>query len=192
MTGGNRAPEFVQTPGEARMSENETLQLIVEVDDRENDPVDVWVENVPPGAFFDPNTRTLWWTPGENAAGTYRDVTLVATDGINTTRHAFDLLVSQADRPPVIDVIAPFTLRQGDQWTYRIGASDPDGDRLLFTSSDLPAGATLDSREGTLRWTVGFDVPSTLSIPISVTAGGQSVDSQIDVEVINANGAPEL
>ncbi|MCA9139121.1 MAG: tandem-95 repeat protein, partial [Planctomycetales bacterium] len=192
VSGGNRAPEFVLPPGEARMSENETLQVIVNVDDRENDPIDLWVENMPAGAFFDPAAKTLWWTPGENAAGIYKNVTLVASDGVNVTRHAFDLLVSQADRPPVIEVIPEFTLRQGDEWTYRIGASDPDGDSLLFTSTDLPAGATLDAREGTLRWVVGFDVPSARTIPITVTANGKSVHSQIDVGVINANGAPNF
>ena len=50
------------------------------------------------GAYFDPATRMVHWTPGERAAGIYRDITYVATDGINTVTHSFDLLVGDADR----------------------------------------------------------------------------------------------
>ena len=85
-----------------------------------------------------------------------------------------------------------FTLRQGDVWTYRLDASDPDGDELLFTSDALPQGASLDAREGTLRWEVPFHLEGTQSIPVTVSSGGQATNGVISVEVLNANGAPSF
>ncbi|MEL6109582.1 MAG: putative Ig domain-containing protein, partial [Planctomycetota bacterium] len=192
VSGGNQAPEFIRPPDEAFMTENENLELFVEVRDDDLEPLQVWVENLPPGAFFDPATRMVHWTPGEQAAGIYRDITFVATDGIHTVTHAFDLLVGDADRPPIIDAAPDFTLRQGNEWTYRISASDPDGDQLLFTSDSLPEGATLDSRDGTLRWLVGFDIEGMQAIPFTVSANGESVDGEVMVDILNANGAPNF
>ncbi|MEM9828242.1 MAG: Ig-like domain-containing protein, partial [Planctomycetota bacterium] len=83
-----------------------------------------------------------------------------------------------------------FTVRQGDVWTLRLDATDPDGDPLLITSSALPRGATLDARDGTLRWEVGHDAVSPTRIPITVSDGTEVTTTEIVVDVLNANAAP--
>ncbi|MEM9827396.1 MAG: CARDB domain-containing protein, partial [Planctomycetota bacterium] len=150
--GGNRAPELISPPDEASLSENQNLYLSLSVVDPDGDAVTLWMDNLPPGAFFDPDDQMLRWTPAADAAGVYRDVEIVADDGVNIVRHHFDLTVSDANRPPVVVQPDSFTVRQGDVWTLRLDATDPDGDPLLITSSALPRGATLDARDGTLRW----------------------------------------
>ncbi|MEL6104395.1 MAG: CARDB domain-containing protein, partial [Planctomycetota bacterium] len=192
VAGADRAPSFVQPPDSASMNENQTLVLPIQVIDADSANIDIWVENLPPGAFLDPSDNTLYWSPGENAAGVYADVTLVAHDGVNTVRHTFDLTVSDADRPPRITSPPRFTVRQGDVWTYRVDAFDLDQDELLFTSTNLPPGATLDAREGTLRWEVPFHLQGLVAIPIAVSAGGRSTVGEVTLEVLNANGAPSF
>ena len=50
----------------------------------------------------------------------------------------------------------------------------------------------MDAGDGTLRWEVGFDLAGEVRIPVTVTAGAQSVDGEIVAQVLNANGAPSF
>ena len=192
VAGGNRAPRLIAPPADVVIAENQTLQVAIEAFDPDGDAVRIWTDHLPAGAFFDSDQQAIRWSPGSDSAGTYDDLKIFASDGVNTTTHSFDVSVSKADRPPSIATIPPFTLREGDRWTYQIEASDPDGDPLRFVGNDLPQGATLDSNSGLLRWDVGFNAAGSQTLSFSVIAGAAEVQGQVHLDVLNANGAPRF
>ena len=190
--GGNRAPAWTDVPADATMSENQVLRFTVAAADPDDDPLVLWADRLPPHAHFDGSSGTLVWRPRANAAGTYRDITLFASDGVNTIRHSFDLRVADANRPPAIDAVRDVTLREGDRWTITLPASDPDGDRLRFTSEALPSGARLDPGSGTLHWSVRFDQAGTWEVPVAVTDGTLTSETTLQVNVLPANVPPKF
>lgn len=55
------------------------------------------------------------------------------------------------NRGPVVTSLPP-NASFGTPYVYQIAASDPDGGRLTFTLNQGPAGMTIDSETGVLRW----------------------------------------
>jgi len=71
-------------------------------------------------------------------------------------RKAITFTVSHANRPPVVEELPPFYVKQASQNSYPISGDyvyDPDGDPLVFkgVQSQMPEGSTLSS-QGVLSW----------------------------------------
>lgn len=73
----------------------------------------------------------------------------------NRVRKPVTFTVHHVNRPPVVEEIPIFYVKQSTRNTYQIPSdyvSDPDGDPLVFKSTQLPEGATFSS-QGQLVWT---------------------------------------
>ncbi len=138
VAGGNRAPLVGAIPASLTVAEGVPLTLPLPVTDPDGDALVYWANGVPPGAVFYPLSGILTWTPGGDAAGTYEDITLCASDGVNTVRAVVDILVLPTDQPPTLADPADRTVRQGDQLRFYLSAEDRDGDRLTFRATGLP------------------------------------------------------
>jgi hypothetical protein len=96
---------------------------------------------------------------------------------------------------PTISGSPVTTILQGDSYSFRPVASDPDGDSLTFKISNKPAWASFDSKSGRLYGTPGAgDVGTYPNIRISVTDGQASAQLSgftLTVEQI-ANGSATL
>jgi hypothetical protein len=60
--------------------------------------------------------------------------------------------VFSGNRPPAFGPVANVTATAGAPWSIVLPASDPDGDELLFSLVDAPAGMTVN-RTGVVSWT---------------------------------------
>ncbi len=58
---------------------------------------------------------------------------------------------------------------EGTTYTYRISASDPDGDTLTYNLEQGPEGMTIDSASGILSWQAGPDDRGTFDIKVSIS-----------------------
>ena len=200
VAGGNRSPWFFSVPDDIVSREGERVERSIDVFDPDGDSVRIRIESLPPGATFDPLTGTLAWEPMPGAAGIYDDVTIFATDGVNTVSHVFDWVVTPSSHAPLFETLARPTLHEGERWVYQIPATSPDQRPLHFSSDSLPDGATLHSSHGELRWDVGYAAAGEHVIPRitvtagddSVTTGDDSVTTEIVVEVLAGNGVPRF
>ncbi|MCW5980904.1 MAG: M36 family metallopeptidase [Bryobacteraceae bacterium] len=61
----------------------------------------------------------------------------------------------------------------GDAYSYKIQATDPDGDPLLYELLDGPAGMTVD-QSGLVKWTAGF-IEERAAIAVSDGRGGKAI-----------------
>ncbi len=106
------------------------------------------VEDLPPGATFDPITASFLWTPGFAQAGTYV-VRFFATDdgdGLTpavATRDVF-ITVGNANRAPVVPPVENKFVDVDDEISIPVSINDPDGDALtvkVFLSRQASQGS---------------------------------------------------
>ncbi|MDZ4255508.1 MAG: putative Ig domain-containing protein, partial [Sulfuritalea sp.] len=182
--GGNTAPviDAMGGVGDITLAEGETLSLPLTAADADGDRLTLTVRNLPPGAVFDAATGLLTWTPGYDQAGTYDNITLIASDGRSgqhsTVSQRFSVTVEQGWAKPVLAAVAPQTLREGEKYGLQLAGSLPSGlsqadggtVTLDYSSPWLPGGATLNSETGWLEWTPGFSQHGTFTLPVTLTA----------------------
>jgi hypothetical protein len=56
------------------------------------------------------------------------------------------------DQPPVLEAIGPQVVTEGQALQLTIAGTDPDGDDLAFSASNLPEGASFDPATRTFSW----------------------------------------
>ena len=122
----------------------ERFTFTVSGTDPDNNPLIYSAYNLPPGATFDPQTRTFSWTPGYDQAGIYPNVHFEVSDGEFTDSEDITITVISVDRPPVLDFIGDKLANEEELIQFTINATDPDDDPLTYTASNLPSGATFD------------------------------------------------
>ena len=59
-----------------------------------------------------------------------------------------------SNRPPVFRSVAAKTVGPGSKVTFRVSATDPDGDALTYRAVSLPAGATFDPATQAFTWKI--------------------------------------
>ena len=159
------------------------------------------------GAFFDAATGILSWTPGYDQAGSYKDITVIASDGKHEVQRRFNLTVTQGWPLPLFPALETQVLREGDRFGLQLpgavpgGLQQADGSRvtLKWSAEWLPSGATLDADTGWFAWTPGYAQAGPLTLPVALIAtftmpdGSTAVTAvkrELKFDVKNANGAP--
>ena len=189
--GGNRAPQWQSLPAEILGREGESLQVQVNAIDPEDRNLIYWINQLPPGANFDPDSQTLNWTPGDQEAGTY-EIIFTVSDGVNKVDLATKILIAPTDRAPQLQPLNNLTVQEGELVRLQLAASDPEGDELTYSSSFLPGGAILNPNTGLFQWTPDFFQAGEYEIPFQVSDGTRTETKSLQLTVLNANGLPEF
>ncbi|HET7864109.1 MAG TPA: putative Ig domain-containing protein, partial [Burkholderiaceae bacterium] len=207
--GANHVP-VLGAVGDITLDEGQSLRLPLMAADADGDAVTVSLRNLPAGARFDAATGILSWTPGYDQAGDYAGIAVVASDGKHTVTERFNIRVNQGYAKPVLGVVPAQTLREGERYALQLpgrmpgGLTQADGTTitLSYSSPWLPGGATLNEENGWFAWTPGFAQAGTLRLPVTLTATytpadgsgpvTTSVTREIELNVLNANGAPQF
>jgi hypothetical protein len=110
------------------------------------------------------------------------------------------MTIMGASQPPVFAPLSGRTVREGDELTVEVSASDPDGASLKLAAENLPTGAKFvdqgDGR-GTLEFSPPHAGPGSAShgpyeVTFAASDGGQVSKMSVALEVINVNRAPEF
>jgi hypothetical protein len=64
---------------------------------------------------------------------------------------------SDSNTPPVLGTIGSKSVNEGGLLTFTVSASDPDGDGLTFSASNLPTGANFNPSSHVFSWTPDYD-----------------------------------
>lgn len=110
----------------------------------------------------------------------------------------FCQLLANANTPPVLAPIGSQTASEGSPLSFRVIATDADGDALSCTASDLPPGAIFsDNGDGTgeFAWTPGFDQSGNYAVTFTVVdnaAAMGSVSEAVTISVGNVNRPPVI
>jgi hypothetical protein len=164
--------------------------------DPDGDTLTFSVANKPTWATFTASSGLLSGIPPMGSAGTYSNITISTSDGLNTRSLApFSITVNAApNNPPSIWGVPGTSVNSGQAYTFKPSASDPDGQALTFKVTGLPAWARFDTASGTLSGTPTYSQAGTYSnIAISVSDGVVTTAlAPFSVTVTAVNTVPKI
>jgi hypothetical protein len=169
----NRAPTITGTPA-ATATVGTAYSFRPVGSDPDGNTLRYSIQNQPSWATFSTTSGRLSGTPAASNVGTSARITISVTDNIETVSlPSFTIQVNAAaNRAPTIsgapllsvNVLAPFS--------FQPQASDPDGDTLTFSATNLPTWATFNTSTGLLSGIpLLANVGTTSGIVISVSDG---------------------
>ena len=148
------APEFTQDILNEYGRIGEPMIFSVSATDPDHAPAELtyYAVNLPAGATF--TDQTFRWTPQAGQAGTYPHIRLEVKDPDNNI-HSDTFWAFIAENSPPEFYIGTQYGNAGQLMTFTVSATDPDGDDLDLTASNLPGDATFvdnNNNTGTFTW----------------------------------------
>ena len=96
------------------------------------------------------------------------------------------ITITSVNDPPVINPIGNKTINEGQSLTFTISATDPDGDTLTYSASNLPNGASFNPTTGQFSWKPTYNQAGIYkNIRFEVSDGTNNVSQTITINVIN-------
>lgn len=193
----NRPPVLPPVAG-ATFQENSPGRLVIpqgEDPDREDaGKLSYIIDNLPAGAVFDPQSRTLSWTPTFEQAGEYSLVAAVRDPGGLSASQVFKIVVENVNRPPVFEGIGLQNGEENKPLQFSLRVIDPDKEdagKITYHSDNLPEGASLNSATGEFRWTPTFEQGGTYSLRFRATdTAGETAATEVAITIAGVNRPP--
>lgn len=119
---------------------------------------------------------------GGGDSGTGDTANITSTDTVQDTQSD----TTTVNDTPVISGTPSTSVDEGDTYSFRPVAYDPDGDSLTFSIENLPAWADFDTSTGEVSGTLGLDTAGVYSnLVIHVTDGSLSAELPAYTIVVN-------
>jgi hypothetical protein len=184
-------PPVLDPIGAKTVEEGLSIEFTVTASDPDGDGLIYSASNVPTGASFNAGTQTFSWIPGFGAAGNYSVIFTVTDDGTPAQSDSEEVTVTVGDvnRPPVLNPIGAKTVEEGLLIEFTVTASDPDGDSLTYSASNVPTGASFNAGTQTFSWIPDFGAAGNYSVIFTVTDNG--TPAQSDSETVNIDVSTE-
>lgn len=189
----NRPPTVAPIASQT-VSEGALLIVTPTGSDGDGDVLTWTGSGLPSGATVTATSGIFTWTPGFSDAGSYSGVTITASDGLGgSASSSFVITVSNTNRAPTILPLQDRSIAEGATLVVIPAGSDPDGDALTWSGTQLPAGATVDASTGRFTWQPSYsDAGSYTGVTFhAVDAGGLSAQATFTIHVLNASGPDE-
>lgn len=168
----NQAPVISGSPV-TQIFAGETYHFAPTASDPDGDELNFVVSNLPSWMRFNSATGSLSGTPQNSDAGVYSNIRIGVSDGALLTRlTTFSVTVISNNQTPVISGEPSAQVTAGEAYRFVAVASDPDGDALTFSISNLPSWASFSASTGVLSGTPSnTDAGLYSNIVISVSDG---------------------
>jgi hypothetical protein len=139
---------------EQHIKAGKLLSFSINAYDPNGDDLTYKALNLPDGATF--ADRTFRWTPRLDQIGVYKDVTFEVSDGVNVVTVYIWIFVEEPGAP-VFERVGDKYVTAGEILTFTVNATDPDGDPLTYSASNLPDVADFNTVTRTFTWTPRLD-----------------------------------
>lgn len=96
-----------------------------------------------------------------------------------------DGLAVRPNRPPVLESIGPRSVNTTGRLTFRLRATDPDGDPLSYSAVSLPAGSSVNAISGFFDWRPTEDQAGTVPIRFEVSDSNCGLASETVTITVN-------
>ena len=150
---------------------------------------------LPQWLSFNDSSGVLSGTPSAADIG-FHSIVLSVTDGTTAVSQNFTINVSAPvitqpqNLAPVITSNAINSVEVGEIYTYKIEASDADGDNLFYTQHILPNWLSFDTTTGVLRGTPSSTNVGNHAVELRVNDGRVAVRQNFTITVVAAEVVP--
>ena len=143
VTNANHKPAFTSKPP-TRAIEAIEYRYAPKATDQDGEALTFTLQQAPDGMRVANNT--VLWRPRFGQSGEH-DVVLAVSDGIDTVTQSFTVKASKTNREPVLMEIKDQAVTVGDDFEYRLEASDPEGSEVQLGLIRHPAGMEIQGDE---------------------------------------------
>ena len=179
-------PPVLKPIGNKEIEVGQHLTFTVSATDPDGDEIVFHIDNKPDGAILatnNDNTATFAWTPTDGQQGIHDAITFIASDGEQTDSENINITVKEppVNHPPVLKPIGNKEIEVGQHLSFDISATDPDGDRLIFTMTNKPDGAILatnNDNTATFAWEPAEGQQGIYGDLVFTTTDGRLTDSE--------------
>ena len=187
-------PPTITSPGNQSDAEGTVITLALVASDPEGAALSFSAPGLPAGLSLDASTGNITGTMSfEAAVGSPYSVTASVSDGVLNASTSFTWTVSDTNRPPVIAPPGDQSSAEGAAITLALVASDPDGDTLTYSATELPPGLSLDAATGAIKGTVSVGAAgSPHSVTASVSDGVLNASTTFTWMVSETNQPPVI
>ncbi|MCJ7496980.1 MAG: tandem-95 repeat protein, partial [candidate division Zixibacteria bacterium] len=195
----NNAP-ILDSIGSKSVNEGQVLTFRVHATDINGDRLILSTLNVPTNATFTDSTNgagSFTFSPNYTQAGIY-NVTFVVTDtaGSVDSEVVAITVVSAGDQAPVLDSIGAKSVNEGSNLTFRLHATDADGDSIILNATSIPTNAIFTdsaNEAGSFIFNPNYTQAGVYNVTFKATDPSLAVDSEIvQITVNNVNRSPVL
>ncbi len=177
----NDNPYFTSLP-QTNATEDEPYTYTSIVQDPDSSAFAFSLNKAPAGMKINTTTGALVWLP-DNAQVGFHNISITASDGEGNETQEFTITVSNVNDAPTLASSIPQITTVGQEYSYHISASDPDGDELSYILKQSPNGATINSASGIMRWKPKGNQAGSNSFMVEITDGQSSIQYSFDVFV---------
>jgi PKD repeat protein len=146
-----------------------------------------------PGDFGDAQSFTI---TGLNPGATYYVAMKTGDDAGRTSalsNIASGTTATSGNHPPVFEPIGEQSVKMYGLLSFSISATDPDGDAMTYSATNIPSGADFDPASQTFTWIPTDDQAGTYRVTFEVTDGQLTASETITITIFEKlNSAPEL
>ena len=165
----NNDPVFTSTPVTS-VAEDTLYSYKVTATDSDGDTVSI-VANTFPSSWATYSGGVLSGTPANKDVGTH-PVKFTASDGKGGSAvQEFTIKVQNVNDTPVFTSTPLRNARQESLYTYRVRATDPDGDNVTITAEKIPGWLTFDQNTNVLSGTPNKSFWGMYDVKLTATDG---------------------
>jgi predicted GH43/DUF377 family glycosyl hydrolase len=192
---GNNNPPVITSEPPTEAIVGGLYTYTVQATDADKDTLTYSLSTRPTGMTLKSNTGVIEWTPQNGMEGVH-PVVIAVTDGKAQVTQSFQVTVypkgTVINHPPVI-ISKPVTLIiVGSEYSYKVIATDADGDTLHYYLALAPENMTIDANLGTVSWTPTDHNIGEKQIIIRVNDGRVNVSQAYTLLVSMGNHMPSI
>jgi len=194
LPGLNRAPVFTSAPPTNTVIGNHLFSYPLTAFDPDYDQALTFaIDQSPPGMTLR-NDGLLSWTPTNAQQGDHNIILSVddTLGGVSTQQFTLTVTldnIPQITNPPTVQQVAV----TGHYYSYRVFATDADGDKLRYRLTENPVGMTVSNAggsEGMITWTPMAEQTGEFTVTLSVNDTVNNIATLTFTVQVIANQAP--
>lgn len=189
---GNAAPQVTSSPATGAVV-GAPYRYDVDATDPDGDTLAFSLTEAPAGMSIDAATGLIGWTPGASQLGAHAVSVQVRDPGGLVATQAFSVTVAVGNAAPQFTSAAPDAATVGVEYRYAAVAADPNGDTLVYSLTQAPAGMTVQASTGLVRWTPSPGQIGNQTVTLRVgDPGGLAATQTYTIVVAAPNVAPQI
>ena len=171
----------------------QTYAYPVVATDQDHDHLLYSLQAGPAGMVIDNEGGEILWNPQPGTPAQVSVKVRVYEEPLGDfTTQEFTITVTDRNQPPILEPIGNRRTSPGQNVSFALAGSDPEGASVTYFASNLPAGATFDPSSAQFSWTPTTQQTGVyLDLLFGVSDGTRSDKQFVAITVSGSSGTPD-